>query len=209
MNSRERRTLNRYMERNGIVKKTIPPQDSPAIQTGSQSPPQSKSERWHGWLDRRREDGFDVASAVGILGGIALWPDVAVEPYVSRDSQNAFSEQFSVQNTNYYGLRNIRPSCSVVDAQIKGSTIIQDNLVFNRTEFVSNLPRSAKINVTCRFTNQRLNFEPVKLQIVVDYYAPLSFHRCKAVNFTASMQATECTFGCMAVVHPVMTKSVK
>jgi hypothetical protein len=120
-----------------------------------------------------------IATLASLLGFYILRPDVLIEPYASTDLTSPFGQQFSVQNTSVYAIRNVQPMCGF--DQDSGFNI-KNFSISSAREKVEALEPGEKTTLTCRVATgpirQELNIVPW-----VKYTIPFGIHRCKAARF--------------------------
>jgi hypothetical protein len=151
MNSRQRRTFNRAVEK--AAQSTGTREQS---KTKHKTLPEPPAQRLR-WLRSIWSAGKILYAAIGaILGLLALfyelWPAVSIEPYLYLDPRNPFSAQFNITNESPYSLKNLTYRCRLNAVESELHVTIQG--AEGRDESTHSIPQinaKQKISVTCPF----------------------------------------------------------
>ncbi|MDR3720454.1 MAG: hypothetical protein P4L00_02540 [Candidatus Acidoferrales bacterium] len=140
------------------------------------------------WLKKVRKVGWAVIACIAtLLSYITLKPSLAIEPYASQDPHNPFTEQFSVQNTSAYAIRQVEPHCGIENVIVGNGGFRRGFSVVAPTDFVDSLDPGAKTTATC-ILNQIVHDNPsqyrtLDISIWVTFKIPLGISKCKESYF--------------------------
>jgi hypothetical protein len=126
-----------------------------------------------------------VVAVSVLLSYVVLKPAVAIEPYATRDPQRAFSEQFYIQNNNFYDVYDVKIRCEIrlVSTLSKHGTF-ENVLIDSPNISLSSLAAGAKATIVCPL--DRLSDEPygeLKIAVGATYRLPFWIKGCKMSNF--------------------------
>jgi hypothetical protein len=90
-----------------------------------------------------------IASLLGIIGLVALWPKPSIDRDISLDENNPFEVQFRVRNSSpVFDLYNVAPACELIKVEIGDSTLTNNTLV-HPDMFQTRLPAGSATSFTC------------------------------------------------------------
>jgi hypothetical protein len=151
MNSRQRRTFNRAVER--AVQSTGTREQSKTKQKALPeplAPPEKLRRKLWRWS---KKSYFFVAGCLGLLALLyELWPVVSIEPYLYLNPENLFSAKFNIFNESPYVLHGVTYECGLNDVETESHVTIKHAVGKDpSTHPISQIGARQKISVTCAF----------------------------------------------------------
>jgi len=172
MNSQQRRTFNRALER--ALKSTVRKKQS---KTKHKTLPEPPAQRL-AWLRPTWSGGKKLYGAiVGFFALLALtyelWPVVSTEPYLYLDPRTPFSARFNITNESPYSLQNITHQCLLNNIESESHiTIEQAEGKDTFSHPVSRIGARQKISVTCAFPIEIGHLTKAEIDFQVFYSLP-------------------------------------
>jgi hypothetical protein len=127
-----------------------------------------------------------VATIASLLGLYVLRPNIAIDPYASSNPAKPLTEEFSIQNSSMYTVRNVEPHC-LADRIETRLLKMQGTTITNEAQFIDSLESGAKTSFRCPLgLDGNIVYKELAISVFVRFTIPLGINECRLTSFVAT-----------------------